>query len=267
MGLNKVAIQKTANIPHHVLTRIKTPEKSFFGCFLLVKIKMRCTQLKLRKIIPNVQRVDITFIPPTLYFYCIIKDRILWKNLKEGNEMTSKTFIYILLTDTGTLFTKSIKKYTKAPYNHASIAFDAHLTEMYSFGRKNPNNPINGGFVKEDIHTGTYSKYPETTCVIYKLEVTSRDVEKMRRVLNVFIKNQKRFLYNLIGVLGVSLNEPVEFSNSYFCSQFVAEMLHRSGIKLWDKLPALVTPDDFRKNPHFQLVYEGKLTDYPLIKK
>lgn len=180
--------------------------------------------------------------------------------------MSQKIYVYILLTDTGTLFTKSIKKYTKAPYNHASISFNAELTEMYSFGRKNPNNPLNGGFVKEDIFTGTYSKYPETTCVIYKLEVTKREVDKMKRVLNVFIKNQKKFLYNLIGVLGVSLNEPVEFSNSYFCSQFVAEVLHRSGIRLWNKLPALVTPDDFRKCEALQFVYEGKLFDYDAIK-
>ncbi|WP_299091439.1 hypothetical protein [uncultured Metabacillus sp.] len=166
----------------------------------------------------------------------------------------------------GQTITKSIKKYTKAPYNHASIAFDEKLNEMYSFGRKNPNNPINGGFVKEDIYIGTYSKYPETTCVIYRLEVTERDIVKMKRILNVFIKNQKKFLYNLIGVLGVSLNEPVEFSNSYFCSQFVAEILYRSGIKLWDKLPALVTPDDFRNHKDLELVYEGKLFDYEVIK-
>ena len=88
----------------------------------------------------------------------------------------------------------------------------------------------------------------------------------MKRVLNVFKKNQKKFLYNLIGVLGVSLNEPVEFSNSYFCSQFVAEVLHRSGIKLWEKLPALVTPDDFRQNKHLVFVYEGKLFDYKHLK-
>ncbi|MBZ5748917.1 hypothetical protein [Metabacillus rhizolycopersici] len=181
--------------------------------------------------------------------------------------MRLKSYVYILLTDTGTLFTKSIKKYTKAPYNHASISFDAELTELYSFGRKNPNNPINGGFVKEDIFTGTYSKYPETTCVIYKLEVSKRDIEKMKRVLNIFKKNQKKFLYNLIGVLGVSLNEPVEFSNSYFCSQFVAEVLHRSGIKLWDKLPALITPDDFRQNEQLVFVYEGKLFDYGHLRK
>ncbi len=175
--------------------------------------------------------------------------------------------VYIMLTDTGTLFTKSIKKYTKAPYNHASIAFDSNLQELYSFGRKKPSNPINGGFVREDVFKGTYSKYPNTTCVIYKLEVSERDVEKMKRVLNVFKRNQSKFLYNLLGLVGVSLNEPVEFSNSYFCSQFVAEILHRSGIRLWDKLPALVTPDDFRDHPRFEQVYEGKLFDYEPVKK
>jgi hypothetical protein len=89
----------------------------------------------------------------------------------------------------------------------------------------------------------------------------------MRRVLNVFIKQNKKYLYNLLGVLGVFLNEPIESSNSYFCSQFVSEILHRSGIKLWDKLPALVTLDDFRRNDKLHLVYEGKLFDYDPIKK
>jgi hypothetical protein len=176
--------------------------------------------------------------------------------------MQRERSVYILLTNTGTLFTKSIKSYTKAPYNHASISFDRELTELYSFGRKQPNNPLSGGFVKEDIQTGTYSKYPNTTCVIYKLQVTERDVEKMKRVLHLFIRKQGRFLYNLLGVIGVALNEPVEFSNSYFCSQFVAEILQRSGIKLWDKLPALVTPDDFRQCDKLELLYEGKLNEY-----
>jgi hypothetical protein len=42
----------------------------------------------------------------------------------------------------------------------------------------------------------------------------------------------------------------------------VAEILQRSGIKLWNKLPALVTPDDFRQSDRLKLVYEGKLSDY-----
>ncbi|RPF50292.1 permuted papain-like amidase YaeF/Yiix C92 family enzyme [Aquisalibacillus elongatus] len=175
--------------------------------------------------------------------------------------------VYIVLSNTGTLFTSLIKTYTRAPYNHASISFDAELHEMYSFGRKNPRNPMHGGFVKEDILTGTYSRYKETTCVIYRLNVTEREKEKMKRILNVFIKNDDKFLYNILGVLGVSFKEPIEFSNSYFCSQFVAEVLQRSGIKLWNKLPAMVTPDDFRKNEQLEMVYEGKLFEFEPIKK
>ncbi|MRG87190.1 hypothetical protein [Salinibacillus xinjiangensis] len=181
--------------------------------------------------------------------------------------MSDHQFVYIMLSDTGTLFTSVIKKYTKAPYNHASLSFDPELREMYSFGRKNPNNPLHGGFVKEDIFQGTYSKYKDTTCVIYRLAVTARQVEKMKRIMNVFIRNNDKFLYNILGVIGVSLREPVEFSNSYFCSQFVADILKRSGIKLWDKLPVMVTPDDFRNNKHLELIYEGKLFEFEPIKK
>lgn len=176
--------------------------------------------------------------------------------------MAADCSVFILLTNTGTLFTKMIKSYTRAPYNHASISFNRELSELYSFGRKKPGNPLNGGFVREDIKTGTFSKYPNTTCVIYELQVSEREVEKMKRVLQLFIKQRNKYLYNILGVIGIALKEPVEFSNSYFCSQFVAEILERSGIKLWNKLPALVTPNDFRQSNRLHLIYEGKLSDY-----
>lgn len=176
--------------------------------------------------------------------------------------MVDDQSVFILLTNTGTLFTKVIQGYTRAPYNHASISFNRELSELYSFGRKNPNNPLNGGFVKEDLKTGTFSKYPNTTCVIYELQVSERDIAKMKRVLQAFIRKDKKYFYNILGVLGIALKEPIEFSNSYFCSQFVAEILQRSGVRLWDKLPALVTPDDFRQSKRLQLIYEGKLSEY-----
>ncbi|ACX68411.1 hypothetical protein MHI43_31455 [Paenibacillus sp. FSL H8-0457] len=176
--------------------------------------------------------------------------------------MVDDQSVFILLTNTGTLFTKVIQGYTRAPYNHASISFNRELSELYSFGRKNPNNPLNGGFVKEDLKTGTFSKYPNTTCVIYELQVSERDIAKMKRVLQAFIRKDKKYFYNILGVLGIALKEPIEFSNSYFCSQFVAEILQRSGVRLWDKLPALVTPDDFRQSERLQLIYEGRLSEY-----
>lgn len=187
--------------------------------------------------------------------------------MNRGMLMNLKHYVYIMLSDTGTVLSNLIKKYTKAPYNHASLSFDLELKEMYSFGRKKPTNPLYGGFVKENILTGTYSKFKETTCVIYKLEITERELEKMKRILDVFIRNDNKFLYNILGVIGVSLKEPVEFSNSYFCSQFVAEILSRSGIELWDKLSVMVTPDDFRNNERLELIYEGKLFDYEPVKR
>lgn len=59
--------------------------------------------------------------------------------------MSADPSVYIMLTNTGTLFTKLIQGYTKAPYNHASISFNRELSELYSFGRKHPANPLNGG--------------------------------------------------------------------------------------------------------------------------
>ena len=50
--------------------------------------------------------------------------------------------VYILLTDTGSLFTRLIKRFTNSPYNHVSIAFDKSLNTLYSFGRKHPYNPF-----------------------------------------------------------------------------------------------------------------------------
>ena len=62
--------------------------------------------------------------------------------------------VYLLFTNTGTMFTKLIQLYTKYPLNHVSISFDEQLEELYSFGRKKPYNPFIGGFVKEQVSEG-----------------------------------------------------------------------------------------------------------------
>ncbi|PPA68463.1 hypothetical protein [Jeotgalibacillus proteolyticus] len=175
--------------------------------------------------------------------------------------------IYILLTDTGSIFTKAIKRYTRAPYNHSSLALDEELIQLYSFGRKNPNNPLNGGFVHEDVLNGTYRNFPNTTCAVYEISVTDRQYHKINRLISVFKQNDRKMLYNLLGVFGVALKEPFEPIGSYFCSQFVADILHRSDIKLWNKLPALVEPNDFRESNQTTLIYEGPLSLYPPLQK
>lgn len=174
--------------------------------------------------------------------------------------------IYIVLTNTGTFLNKAIKTVTNAPYNHASIALDEELELLYSFGRKQPDNPFWAGFVKEDFVKGTYSWYPDSTCAILRLHITDREFEKLNRLISVFEKNHYNYQYNFIGLLGVPVHYPVEVKASYFCSQFVSEILKRSGCSLFAKPSSLVSPDDFRYHNRLELLFEGKIYDYSPLK-
>lgn len=175
--------------------------------------------------------------------------------------------VYILLTDTGTLLNRMIKWYTHAPYNHVSIAFDEHLEELYSFGRKQPRNPLIAGFVKEDVYSGTYRYFQNTRCLLMKMEVSDDEFNRIQRIVNFFDRHKDMFSYNLIGLFGVLIQYPIGKKNSFFCSQFVTEVFKQSGIDLWDRPSGLVTPNDFLLHPAFEIIYEGRLYDYPLLKK
>lgn len=173
--------------------------------------------------------------------------------------------VYVLLTDTGTLLTKIIKWYTNAPYNHVSIAFDEKLDEVYSFGRKYPRTPLFAGFIREDVYFGTYRYFHNTRCVLSKIEVSSEEYIRIRNVIQDFKNNKELYSYHLMGLVGVAVRRPIQQRNKYFCSHFVAEVFERSGLNLWNLPPALVTPNDFLMHPRFELVYEGRLYDYPLL--
>lgn len=173
--------------------------------------------------------------------------------------------IYVLLTDTGTLFTKMIKCFTNAPYNHVSIVFDEELDEIYSFGRKYPRNPLIAGFIREDVYFGTYRYFHNTRCLLLKIDVSAKEYSCIRNVIQNFTRNKDMYSYNLLGLLGVAVQRPIIQRNKYFCSQFVAQVFENSDIPLWNLPSALVTPNDFLEHPRFEVVYEGKLYEYPLL--
>lgn len=167
--------------------------------------------------------------------------------------------IYFLLTDTGTLLTKTIKLYTKEPYNHASIAFDSELKELYSFGRLKYNNPFIGGFVKEDI---TNPIFKRAKASIYSFKVTDDEYTKLLSNIEEFKMNKDKYQYNLIGLLSFFLNKPIKRENKYFCSQFVNEILNKSNLHLVNKHPSLTKPSDFSKINEIEHIFTGMLRDY-----
>lgn len=170
--------------------------------------------------------------------------------------------IFILLTDTGTWFSRMIKLYTRAPYNHASIALDEELNDLYSFGRKVYTNPFSAGFIKERLDKGVFFHQKETRCALYKLTVDENQYDLLLETISHFESLSAQYKYNLLGIFAMAVNMELKRENAYTCSQFVATVLQLSGIDLIKKSPQLIRPDDFVNIPALELTYEGRLHDY-----
>lgn len=161
------------------------------------------------------------------------------------------------MSQTGTWLSKLIKMYTGEEYNHISISLDDTLSTMYSFGRINPVNPFSGGFVLENINDGVFKIFTESRCKVYKLEITDEQYEKLRKNLTEFEKEKNHYRYNFLGLFYVALNLDKPRRNRYFCSQFVAEVIHNSEIHNFNKPFNLVTVKDFVNIPNMYPVFEG----------
>ncbi|MFD1851955.1 hypothetical protein [Oceanobacillus bengalensis] len=167
--------------------------------------------------------------------------------------------IYFLFTDTGTYLSKAINYCTKQSLNHVSIGFDQDLKEVYSFGRKHPNNPFIGGFVKEDITSEFLRK---SQCAIYRCTITETEYKAIIHNIKAIEAKSSYYRYNFIGLFGVLFRVEINRKTAFFCSQFVATVLGDVKKFQFGKPTCFITPTDIRKHEELQLIYEGKLEDY-----
>jgi hypothetical protein len=171
--------------------------------------------------------------------------------------------IYIVLSHTGTIISKSIKLYTRAQYSHVSISFNQDLSHLYSFGRRRIHNPFSGGFVKDGRNQGIYRKYKKTCCTVYEVDVDEQKYESAKKLIAAFEKRENQLKYNYFGIVSILFGIGFNKRDYYFCSQFVAEVLDKAGIIHFDKNYALVKPIDICKSEdQFKLIYQGKLAHY-----
>ncbi|MED3647070.1 hypothetical protein P4475_09655 [Halalkalibacterium halodurans] len=168
--------------------------------------------------------------------------------------MKETKHVYILLTDTGTLFTRMI--------NHASIAFDRELSELYSFGRKRPHNPFLGGFVRENVHAPLFYR---ASCAVYRCEVSLADYKAMKQKVAMIEKQQDDYRYNLLGLIGLMCKWDIQRERAFFCSQFVATILNGGSTKLVSTPPQFVQPYHLTDLICTEKIYEGKLAAYPFL--
>lgn len=165
--------------------------------------------------------------------------------------------IYILLTATNTIFARFIRKYTHTPYSHASLSLDDKCKHLYSFSRTYTNNPFLGSFQQEYIDKKVYAKYPNIPCELLEIEITEQQLEEAKKI----IKSMEEKKYNKIGLIYKLFSKPYHNDNKYFCSEFVAYTLQKSGIYNFKKPLNFVEPYDFLKLPIVKSVYHGNLHD------
>lgn len=173
--------------------------------------------------------------------------------------MGTNKHVYILLTDTGTWLSRLIKWYTKEPLNHASLAFDPGLREVYSFGRKDQRNPIIGGFVKEDVHGPLMSG---SRCAVYRCSVDAETYMRLRNEVKRIEERHEEYAFNFLGIIAVGLGRGFSRRRAFFCSEFVSTVCRRAGLHLTDKSDSLVRPADLAASDKLTLVFQGEMTFY-----
>ena len=170
--------------------------------------------------------------------------------------------VYIILTHTGTALSTIIRCWTKDEFSHISIALDADLEEMYSFGRLNPYNPFWGSFVHEHINRGTFKRFKNTRAEVYSMFVTDEQYEKAQKTIEYFNNNKQKYKFNILGLACVSINKKIVRKNTFYCAEFVKHILKVIGVTEVNKLPKIIRPENFKQLEGLKLEYEGLLRKY-----
>lgn len=169
--------------------------------------------------------------------------------------------LYVFFSNTGTLLSRIISNVTDDKYVHVSISFDNSFTQMYSFGRIFPSNPLIGGFVQENIYKGVFKNFEDSICLVYKIDITKEQKDNILRQISRFQESKTIYRYNFIGLLALKFNKQLNRDKHYFCSEFVSEILINSGVFTTDKSPQMIAPMDLIDIPNKSLFYEGYIHD------
>ena len=144
--------------------------------------------------------------------------------------------VTILLTRYSDLFGLFLCKICRNAYSHASISIDEKEEVFYSFNYK-------GFVVEKPKKYSPKTRLSGSMCI--RMQVPETVHKKIKEELEWFAQHKELYTYSAIGVILCLLRIPHKFKNSYFCSQFVAEVLSVSGAVHFKKSESLYLPVHF----------------------
>ena len=161
--------------------------------------------------------------------------------------------ILILLTRYPDVGSKLIETFSGTYYTHASIGLDEDTSTFYSFNYK--------GFAVEKVERFAQLKGNVYPCQMYELPVPEKAYHAVKQMLHHFMEHKNWFRYTRFGVAMCLLRIPYRRERHFFCSQFVAEVLHRTQAVRLKKESALYVPCDLRELPGVRFRLTGDLRD------
>lgn len=170
--------------------------------------------------------------------------------------------IYIVLSQTGSIVSSCLKKFTKDKYNHVSISLDESLTEMCSFGRYYAYFPFLGGLVQESVFKGSLKRFKKTVSLIIKINANEKDIIGVKNTINEMFASKKKYRYDMIGVFLAGFGKKKVRNYRYYCSEFVKHILIENNIIKKEDCKEIMKPADFLNLPYGEVIYEGNLHDY-----
>lgn len=171
--------------------------------------------------------------------------------------------LYIFLTRSGTLLSNLVYHVTGAQYTHISLAFDEDLSTLYSSTRKNGYTMFPAGPSKEYLNRGVFRLRENIPCALYALEVSDEAYLRARRRAEHMMSHGDLYRFNSLGLLLCALHIRWKRRRHYFCSQFVSEVLQKSGSLDLPKHSTLMHPNDYASLPELRCIYQGQLSDLP----
>lgn len=164
------------------------------------------------------------------------------------SEAPGEQYIYVLLTDTKTMFSRFSKALTGQPYNHVSLMLTENFDDpIYTFSLSNGLNGIWGGFMVETREELKGSKYS-----LYRLGVTIDVFQKIQDRVVGFLNAPDKTKYNHLGLFNAIFQKNIFSSDDAqvgICSEFVVEVLKFGGVSLFgNRAGSTVRPYDLVKS-------------------
>ena len=175
--------------------------------------------------------------------------------------------LYIFLTRTESIVSKIVHFFTNDTYTHSAIAFDRELVDIYSSARKNGINMFPAGPCREHLDRGFYARVGKTPCAIYELKVTDEVYDRAKDEVDWFMQHQDDFKFSALGIIACKFGVAWQRKNKYFCSQFVAEILRRSGAAELPKINCLMRPSDYMILDGLTKIFEGDIGEVQKIRE